>query len=102
VAVKHLPAAEFLSRLDPDFAAAVCDAARRNPAATHMVLLECLMLDSSHRGAQQALAVGPGHTYESPEAVKWLGDLPSRRLHPVACTPAEDLRAIEPGRAPAP
>lgn len=94
--IKYLSQSEFIERIIPSkefvtskrlaFVEAICSMLNNLPSATHVVLFENLTMDSSTFGTGKCLAVGPGLTYPNVEACegKWLNEMPSQRLYPVA------------------
>lgn len=83
--VKVLSEAELIELFDPTVRVAL-QAKLADPQVEHIVVYECLQMDSSSFGARTALVVGPTWTYRTlaEAAAGRLGDVPSRFQYPVA------------------
>jgi len=88
--MKQITFNELLKRLPEVIAQLQKQAAN----TAYLVRCENLQMDSRAFGRASVLAVGPGKTYETLEALegKWLNDLPSERQYP---TEYVDTSAVE-------
>ena len=80
--LKYVTIEEILRLFDPVVYPKIREAVKRN-GATHIVVAENLMMDSSSFGKRSALCIGPNCTYKTPADCdgKWLNDLPSQRQY---------------------
>lgn len=88
--MKQITFNELLARM-PEV---IAQLQRQAANAAYLVWCENLQMDSHAFGRSSVLAVGPGKTYATLEALegKWLNDLPSERQYP---TEYVDTSAVE-------
>lgn len=92
--IEHvIPSHDYETSKRLGFLHSVEEMLRRQTKATAIVLFENINMCSSNFGFNKALAVGPGLTFPSVESCegKWLNDLPSVRLYPIAWVPRDEM-----------
>jgi len=88
--MKEITLEQLFSHFDPEVHDAIRKAILRNNAS-HLVVFECLQMDSSNLGKRTALCVGPTCTYTLDHVINTphfrIGDVPSRFEYPTMYAP---------------